>query len=120
MFYACVARRTVILAEHAQESSTVASAAKRVLERLPARDGKVSYTQDQYVYHIVVDQGITFLCVADDSFGRGVPYAFLQDIEERFFQAYGGTAQAALPYAFNDEFARVIAQKVCWLPFFPP
>lgn len=45
------------------------------------------------MYHILVSDGITFLCMAEESFGRRIPYAFLEDISQRFFSSYGSTCR---------------------------
>ena len=54
------------------------------------------------------------MCMADDSFGRRIPFAFLQDIKERFLATYSKErANTAMPYGMN-EFAKVIGkQMVC-------
>lgn len=52
------------------------------------------------------------MCMADDSFGRRVPFAFLQDLKEKFLDAYGAErAMQSPPYGLN-EFARVIAKQM--------
>jgi hypothetical protein len=52
--------------------------------------------------------------MADDTFGRRIPFAFLQDIKEKFLANYSkDRANTALPYGMN-EFAKVIEkQMVC-------
>ena len=41
-------------------------------------------TQCRYIFHYIVADGITYLCMADESFGRRIPYAFLDNIKNRF------------------------------------
>lgn len=52
------------------------------------------------------------MCMADDSFGRRIPFIFLQDLKERFLSTYGKTrALEAPPYGLN-EFSRVIEKQM--------
>jgi len=57
------------------------------------------------------------MCMADEEFGRRVPFTFLEDISKRFKTAYGDRARTAMAYAFNDDFSHVIARQMvrkCW------
>lgn len=112
LLYALVARGPVVLAEHSLVSGNANLIAVRILEKLPAEDTRVSYTQDRHMFHVVVADGITFLCMADESFGRRIPFAFLEDTKTRFFQGYSHVCQEAVAYEFNTEFARVLAQRM--------
>lgn len=50
--------------------------------------------------------------MADDSFGRRIPFAFLMDIKERFLTQYGRErALVALPFGMN-EFSKTIAKQM--------
>ena len=44
--------------------------------------------------------------------GRRIPYAFLEDIKERFFASYGGSAQEVLAYELNTDFGKVIQDRM--------
>ena len=33
-----------------------------------------------YHFHVVVDDGLIFLCMADEDFGKRQPYAFLEEV----------------------------------------
>ncbi|KAH7659954.1 Synaptobrevin protein [Dioscorea alata] len=86
--YALVARGTVVLAEFSATGSNASAIARQILEKIPgADDSHVSYSQDRYVFHVKRTDGITVLCMADDSAGT-------------------------LAYAMNDEFSRVLSQQM--------
>lgn len=36
-----------------------------------------------YVFHYMVEDGITYLCLADEQQKRRIPFLFLQDVKER-------------------------------------
>lgn len=66
----------------------------------------------RYLFHYICEDGITYMCMADDSFGRRIPFAFLQDLKDKFLGTY--SKQRALhspPYGLN-EFSRVIAKQM--------
>ncbi|MBA0744994.1 hypothetical protein Gogos_007587, partial [Gossypium gossypioides] len=75
-------------------------------------DINVSYSQDRYIFHVKRTDGLTVLCMADESAGRRIPFAFLEDMHQRFVRTYGGAVLSALPYGMNDEFSRVLSQQM--------
>ncbi len=86
--------------------------ARAILEKLPTTDSRVSYSQDRHLFHVVCAAGIVYLCMADEAFGRRIPFAFLEEVRDRFGAAYGGGATTALAYAYNTEFSRVLHQQM--------
>ncbi|KAM0933900.1 putative Longin domain, v-SNARE, coiled-coil domain-containing protein [Dioscorea sansibarensis] len=111
--YALVARGTVVLAEFSAAAGNAGAIARQILEKIPGtNDSNVSYSQDRYVFHVKRTDGIAVLCVADDSAGRRIPFAFLEDIHGRFVKTYGRACHNALAYAMNDEFSRVLSQQM--------
>ena len=73
---------------------------------------RVSYSQDRHLFHVLTSSGLCFLCMADEAFGRRVPFAFLEEVKARFTQAYGSQSATALAYAYNTEFSRVLHQQM--------
>jgi vesicle-associated membrane protein 7 len=72
--YALVARGTVVLAEFAAVSGNAGAVARRILEKLPAADAepRLCFAQDRYIFHVLrspAADGLTFLCMANDTFG---------------------------------------------------
>lgn len=41
-----------------------------------------------------------------------IPFAFLEDIHQRFVRTYGRAVLSAQAYAMNDEFSRVLSQQM--------
>jgi len=41
-----------------------------------------------------------------------IPFAFLEDIHQRFVRTYGRAVHTALAYAMNEEFSRVLSQQI--------
>ena len=61
-------------------------------------------SDDKY-FLVMVD--VFIVCFA----GR-IPFAFLEDIHQRFVRTYGRAVFSALPYGMNDEFSRVLSQQM--------
>uniref|UniRef100_A0A7N1A9E7 Uncharacterized protein n=1 Tax=Kalanchoe fedtschenkoi TaxID=63787 RepID=A0A7N1A9E7_KALFE len=113
IFYGMVARGHVVLAEYSRDSTNASVIARQILNKIPGDgDSNVSYSQDRYIFHVKRTDGLIVLCTADDSFGRRTPFAFLEDMHQRFVRTYGRAILSAPAYAMNDEFSRVLAQQM--------
>ncbi|MBA0800352.1 hypothetical protein Gohar_010789 [Gossypium harknessii] len=113
ILYAVVARGTVVLAEFSAVTGNAGAVARRVLEKLPEEaDSRLCFSQDRYIFHILRSDGLCFLCMANDNFGRRIPFSYLEDIHMRFMKNYGKVAHYAPAYAMNDEFSRVLHQQM--------
>ncbi|OUZ99847.1 Synaptobrevin [Macleaya cordata] len=113
ILYSLVARGSVVLAEFSATSTNASAIARQILEKIPGNDDShVSYSQDRYIFHVKRTDGLTVLCMADETAGRRIPFAFLEDVHGRFAKTYGRAVHTALAYAMNDEFSRVLNQQM--------
>ncbi|KAL5783449.1 hypothetical protein ACOSP7_008478 [Xanthoceras sorbifolium] len=114
ILYGMVARGNVVLAEFSATQTNANTIARQVLEKLPrgSDDSNLSYSHDRYIFHVKRTDGLTVLCMADDSSGRRIPFAFLEDIHQRFVRTYNRAIHSAAAYAMNDEFSRVLSQQM--------
>lgn len=67
--YALVARPgPVVLAEHSLVTGNASLVAISLLEKLPQQggDARASYISDKHVFHILVSDGLVYLCMADE------------------------------------------------------
>lgn len=113
ILYALVARGSVVLAEFSGTQTNASTIARQILEKTPGNnDMNVSYSQDRYIFHVKRTDGLTVLCMADDVAGRRIPFAFLEDIHQRFVRTYGRAVLSAQAYGMNDEFSRVLSQQM--------
>lgn len=111
--YALVARETVILAEFAAGTGNFASVTRKILEKIPgSTDSRMSYVCDRHIFHIMVVDGLTYMCMAEEDFGRRVAFSFLEDVKKRFQEGHAEKARTALAYAMNEEFSRVLAKQM--------
>lgn len=68
------------MAEHAAASGTFREVTKKILEKIPPQNNKMSYVYERHIFHYLVDDEITYLCMADEEFGRRTPFAFLEGV----------------------------------------
>lgn len=84
-----------------------------LLSKIPPNDGTMSYVYDSHVFHYVVENGICFLCMSDELRKHRIPYAFLQDMKQRFVARYGTEIpQTAIAFSMNDEFSTTIQERM--------
>ena len=112
IIYSLVSRGTCVLAEFTTTSGNFTTVTRRILEKIPPTDTSMSYVYDSHVFHYIVHDGLVFLCMADESFGRRIPFSFLEDIMRRWLDAYGERGQTALAYGMNEDFSRVLQRQM--------
>jgi len=114
IIYSLVARQDAVLAEYTLPGLTgnFSTVTRVILGKIPPEDGKLSYVYDKYLFHYVVSDGITYLCMADERMGRVIPFEFLGDVRERFVSSYGDRAKSAIAYAFNADFQRTLSNRM--------
>jgi len=84
-----------------------------LLSKIPPKDGTMSYVYDSHIFHYVVENGICYLCMSDELRKHRIPYAFLQDMKQRFVARYGSDIpQTAIAFSMNDEFSTVIQERM--------
>eukprot|EP00565_Helicotheca_tamesis_P000523 CAMPEP_0185726552 /NCGR_PEP_ID=MMETSP1171-20130828/2502_1 /TAXON_ID=374046 /ORGANISM="Helicotheca tamensis, Strain CCMP826" /LENGTH=187 /DNA_ID=CAMNT_0028394935 /DNA_START=184 /DNA_END=744 /DNA_ORIENTATION=- len=111
--YALVSRQKTVLAEYTATSGNFPTVTRVLLSKIPATDGKMTYVYDEHVFHYVVESGICYLCMSDETNKHRIPYAFLHDMKDRFIAHYGlDLPQKAIAFTMNEEFAPVIRQRM--------
>ncbi|CAK0754213.1 hypothetical protein CVIRNUC_002280 [Coccomyxa viridis] len=97
LIYAFVARTTTVLAEHtgSQFTGNFRSVAIQCLDRVPSGNNKFTFTAKGHSFNFLIEGGYTYLVVADEGYGRQVPFAFLESIKNEFRDKYGEKARTA-------------------------
>jgi len=120
IIYGVVSRGTTVLAEYSTARGNFDQVARRILEKIPTQaNSKMSYVYERHIFHYLVDDTIIFLCMADEEFGRRVPFAFLEDLKDRFKSTYAERGKTALAYAMNEDFSRVMKSVMEYYSFNP-
>lgn len=111
LIYSLVARGNTILAEYTDRTGTFTIVTQNILDRIPNKDAKCTYVYDRFLFHYIREDGIVYLCMADEAFGRRIPFAFLQQIIKDFAPYKARTARA-IAYALNRDFAPVLQRQM--------
>ena len=73
ILYALVARGSVVLAEFSGTSTNASAIARQILEKIPGNDdSNVSYSQDRYIFHVKRTDGLSVLCMAEETAGSEI------------------------------------------------
>lgn len=112
ILYALIARKKAVLAEYTSSSGNFPTVTRVLLSKIPEQDSKMSYVYDKFVFHYIVDQGITFLCMSDESMKRRQTFAFLDDIKQHWRDRFASSEQTALAFSMNEIFSPVLRQRI--------
>jgi vesicle-associated membrane protein 7 len=66
----------------------------------------------RHIFHYIVDNGITFLCMTEESTKRRVAFSFLDEVKSQWRQEYAGVEQTALAFSLNDRFSPVLHHQM--------
>jgi len=109
IIYSIVARGNVILAEYANAKGNFDQVVRRILEKIATTaEMKMCYVYERHLFHYLKDDHLIYLCMADEDFGRRIPFAYLEDLKGRFRVSYGDRGKTALAFAMNEDFSRVM------------
>ncbi|KAJ2950748.1 hypothetical protein O0L34_g9008 [Tuta absoluta] len=112
ILFSVVARGTVVLAKYASCAGNFTEVTEQILSKIPPHDDRLTYSHGNYLFHYIAENKLVFFCITDDKFQRSRAFLFLNEIKRRFTTLFGDTAQTAIPYAMNSEFARVLATEM--------
>jgi len=115
--YALVARlatdgsEPVVLAEYSALDANFKDIARQILRKAIDIPSKKTFTAQDWMFHIQNERGLTFLCVGDAEMGHRIPYAFLNDVKDRFVGSQLNW-QSSRELGLNDSFQRVLAERM--------
>lgn len=114
IYYALIARGTVVLVDHTNASGNFEQTTASILPRIaPHENTKCTYVSEGYQFHVVVEDGLVYLCLADASLGKRIPYAFLHEIKRRFTSgALKTRAMVCNAYELRRDFGHVLSTQL--------
>ena len=74
--------------------------------RAGKNEGKFTYTVDGHTFNFLAKGGYTFLCVADEAYGRAIPSEFLNRMNTEFAAKYADKGAAATEGSLNSSFGK--------------
>ncbi|KAJ1304974.1 hypothetical protein OPQ81_000017 [Rhizoctonia solani] len=112
LIHALVARGSTILAENRSGKRDFSTAVSTILSKIPPNNSKLTYVWEQYLFHYVSEDGLTFLVMADDAAGRRMPFTFIADLQRRFTTAYSKDQIEDVPAYGLNEFSPTIGKLI--------
>lgn len=82
ILYGVVARGTTVLAEFSAVTGNTGAVVRRIFEKLcetESAESRLCFSQDRYIFHILRSDGLTFLCMANDTFGSKLLFRIVTD-----------------------------------------
>jgi len=106
-----VAKGTTILADETlmmrgrRIGGNFATITNKLLPKFPTANGKYSYVWEQYMFHVIAEDGLVYLCLSDKEAKRRITFGFLGEAKNQFQQNYGSMIASANAYQMSDSFA---------------
>ncbi|OWZ24491.1 Vesicle-associated membrane protein [Phytophthora megakarya] len=104
--YTLVARQQSVLCEHTDQSGNFPTVTRTVLKHLSqhepstsARASKSVFPYNEYNFFFLHDDGITYMCMAEERVHANVAFMMLAEMQTLFQAKYNQQAQTALAYA---------------------
>ncbi|KAM3144942.1 hypothetical protein pb186bvf_002947 [Paramecium bursaria] len=102
-----------ILSEYATAGGNFVQFVKNVIGKVNSQNAKKSFNYDQYEFHLLVENGFSFLIMSEKGYKLRIAFAALEDIKNVFFKQFTPTVRdGAIAYGLNDQFSKVQKTKV--------
>lgn len=115
--YALVARGKCVLTECTVKGANgnFFNITRVLLGRIKSHNTKMSLVCDKHVFHYIVEDGVTYMCMAEENSKRRIPFAFLTEVKDRFQAAYSRDAiQKAIAFGMNQDFSKVLSGQLTY------
>ncbi|UYV82376.1 hypothetical protein LAZ67_21001865 [Cordylochernes scorpioides] len=112
ILYGAIARGNILLTSAFRTQEDFESTAHFLIDKIPTTaNTKTSYTDREYTYHVLVENGVTYLCSAYTNYGKRVPYAFLTEVQKKFESgSLVARSLHAREHEFDRDFSNVLAE----------
>lgn len=102
ILYSLIARGSTVLSEHTTSGGNFPTITRVLLNKIKDEDGRMSYIYDSYMFHYIVENHITYLCMSDDSSKTRIAFTFLEDIMKQFQSTFGTRAMTAIAFSLSS------------------
>ncbi|XP_072165690.1 vesicle-associated membrane protein 7-like [Diadema setosum] len=85
ILYSCIARGTTIMVELSRnDEHNFQQVVNSMMQNLAAKENfKSVYTSQDYLFHVIIQDGITYMCATSVDFRKQTSYAFLKEIMQK-------------------------------------
>jgi hypothetical protein len=114
LIYSLVARGVAILAEYTSYHGNFNALAEDCLQKMKATE-RFSLVCDKHTFNFLRVEDFIFLVVADEAFGRQIPYAFLDRVSEEFMAKHAKQGKTAGAHSLDRVFGPKLKQHMVCL-----
>uniref|UniRef100_A0A7S0RW97 V-SNARE coiled-coil homology domain-containing protein n=1 Tax=Chlamydomonas leiostraca TaxID=1034604 RepID=A0A7S0RW97_9CHLO len=104
LIYAFVSRDTTVLAEYTPYTGNFNTVAIECLQKLNNPESKFTIACDRHTFNFLVHNGFTYLVVADEAYGRQIPFAFLERVRDEFEEKYADKGRLSPAHSLDRTF----------------
>lgn len=113
LIYSLVARGLTVLCEYTSYSGNFSTVAVQCLSKVgQQRAKKVTFTCDGHTFNFLTEGEYTFLVVADEAYGRSIPFKFLDHVKDDFLASWSTKALTAAAYSLNTAYGRKLKEHM--------
>jgi len=113
--FSLVARNSTVLAEKSLTVGNFEEVARQMLNKISPQPGnRSSYAYEQNLIHYLTDDTLTFLCIAEKSFGVQIPFKFLADIQKRWYNQFQNQGSFGVALSMNNTFSGVLSSQMAF------
>lgn len=91
IIYSLVAQGTAVICEHTHPNhqGNFSQITRKILEKIHNQgDSKVTYLMEGHTFNFRICGNYIFMCMADEDFGRNMPFVYLKELSDEFFRMY--------------------------------
>ena len=111
LMYALISRGLTVLCEYTSFSGNFSTVAVQCLSKVnQQKSEKVTFTCDGHTFNFLMDGEFTYLVVADEGYGRNIPFHFLDRVKEEFARQWAVKALTAPACSLNSAFGRKLKE----------
>ncbi|KAA1092652.1 hypothetical protein PGT21_009966 [Puccinia graminis f. sp. tritici] len=99
-----------ILTEHTVDTSkNFSNASSAILAKIPPNNSRLTYAAEDYLFHYVKPHDVVFMCMSEESLGRKIPFTFLNDLQNKFFNQFSQSDLASTaPYGLASSITELV------------
>ncbi|KAF6254046.1 R-SNARE protein, VAMP72-family [Scenedesmus sp. NREL 46B-D3] len=113
LIYSFVARNdNTVLAEYSPYHGNFNTVALECLQHLQLEQNKLTIACDKHTFNFTRREQYVFLVVADEAFGRQIPFAFLERVSDDFIAGFASKGKTAAPHSMDRSFGVKLKQHM--------
>lgn len=113
VYFSCVSKASMILAEHSEGDAELEELAAQCLERVPPLHSRFTHTTSRKMYSFLMDGPFVYCAIVDEALGKPQAFVFLEHVRDEFKKLLKKRGSEGLSSCcFADEFSPVYQRLV--------